>query len=210
MSLLAIAYDHVGRRNEALQLGEQALSQLRQSPTAATLDGARTMGNIATMYVSAGRPQEGLALWEEVLPRLRQRYGAEHYTTLVAMGQMADAYLAVGRQEDATKLVEQTLPSMQQALSAEHPETLACMIRLGRAYANQNKQAEAETLLVGAYDGYAKRQASFPTPYDGSQAREACAQLVQLYEKSNQPEKATAWKEKLDTLKEETTKIGEQ
>ena len=41
-----------------------------------------------------------------------------------------------------------------------------------------------------------------------AQAREACTQLVQLYEKSNQPEKATAWKEKLDNDERLTPKTG--
>ncbi len=81
------------------------------------------------------------------------------------------------------------------------------MILLGSAYVEQGKHAEAEPLLLAAHDGYVKRDAAYPTPYDHSQAREACTQLVQLYEKSNQPEKATAWKEKLAALTEEPKQL---
>ena len=77
------------------------------------------------------------------------------------------------------------------------------MILLGSGYIEQARYAEAEPLLLAAHEGYAKRDAAYPTPYDHAQAREACTQLVQLYEKSNQPDKATAWKEKLDRLTEE-------
>ena len=147
-----------------------------------------------------GRYQEAVALLEEVLPLIRQRDGAKHYRTLVGMGLLADAYLKVHRTDDAVTLLQETLPLMQGNLGPDWPETLACQLRLGSAYVEQGKHAEAEPLLLAAQEGLAKRDASYSTPYDHSQAREACAQLVQLYEKSSQPEKATAWKEKLAAL----------
>ena len=110
------------------------------------------------------------------------------------------------RNDDAVALLQQTLETMREALGAGHPETLACMIQLGSVYADQHKQTEAEPLLLEAQQGFAQRNDSSPTPYDAQQCRKALEQLVQLYGKSDQPDKAAAWKEKLNALKEEPEK----
>ena len=61
--------------------------------------------------------------------------------------------------------------------------------------------AAAEPLLLEAYQGFTKRQAAGSTPYDDQQVQAVLTNLVQLYEKSNQPDKAKEWQEKLDALK---------
>ena len=87
MTLLAIAYGKVGRRDEAIKLGEEALELLQRSPAS---ESHKTPGQlyaafIAMMYVDTGHYQEAVALLEKVLPQIRQRRGAKSYWTLVAM-----------------------------------------------------------------------------------------------------------------------------
>ena len=77
---------------------------------------------------------------------------------------------------------------------------------IGREQVALGRYAEAEPLLISVYDESTKLGETSPTPYDQEQCRKAAEQLVQLYEKSNQPEKATAWKEKLTALTEEPKK----
>ena len=89
----------------------------------------------------------------------------------------------------------------QKTLGPEHPDTLESMIVLGGIHLQRDEFAAAEPLLLEAYQGFAKRQAAGSTPYDDQKVQEALTQLVQLYEKSNQPDKAKEWKEKLNALK---------
>ena len=90
--------------------------------------------------------------------------------------------------------------SASKTLGPNHRYTLACMIENGRVQVALGKYAEAETLLIGAYDGFTKRRETSPTPYDQEQCRKAAEQLVQLYEKSSRPDEASAWQAKLDGL----------
>ncbi len=201
---LARAYSHLGRHAEAIQLAEEVLRDSTETLGAEHRDTLKSTASAAAIYTAAGRYQEGVALLEKVLPVLREKYGRESITTLTTMSDLAVAYQGAGRLEEATALHAETLQLRQKALGPEHPQTLASMILLGSAYVEQGKHAEAEPLLLAAQEGYAKRDAAYPTPYDHSQAREACTHLVQLYEKTNQPDKATAWKEKLAALTEES------
>ena len=67
---------------------------------------------------------------------------------------------------------------------------------LGGALLGQKKYAEAEPLLVSGYEGMHDRVAKIPA-YGKPRLQDALQRLVQLYEATNQPEKAAAWKAKL-------------
>ena len=77
------------------------------------------------------------------------------------------------------------------------------MLQLAAVQREKVESLLAEALLLESQQGYLQRNTASPTPYDNAQYRRAMQQLVQLYEKTNQPEKATAWKEKLTALTEE-------
>jgi len=66
------------------------------------------------------------------------------------------------------------------------------MVSLGSFQVQRSEFAAAEPLLLEAYQGFAKRQAAAPTPYDAEELCAAAANLVELYAKSNQPDKAAA------------------
>ncbi len=79
------------------------------------------------------------------------------------------------------------------------------MSLLGSLHVQRGQYAEAEPLLLEAYEGFAKRQAAGSTPYDDEQVQAAVTHLVELYEKSNQPEKAAKWKKVSWTQSESST-----
>ncbi len=199
---LAVVYAQTGRHAEAVQLAQDAVKHTRAVFGEAHASTAILTTKLATVLCELKRHADAVPLLESVIPLLKKQLGPESYRTLAAMHQLAVAYHGVGRLEEATALHTETLQLRQKALGPEHPQTLASMILLGGTYVEQGKYAEAEPLLLAAHEGYAKRDAAYPTPYDHSQAREACTQLVQLYEKTNQPDKVTAWKEKLAALTE--------
>jgi len=113
---------------------------------------------------------------------------------------MTDVTHILGRIESGDpSAAEQLLPLVYDAL-----RELAAA-KMAQEKPGQTLQAtalvhEVYIRLVAAEQGYVQRNDSYPTPVDRAQASSACAQLVRLYEKSQQPEKAAAWKEKQKAL----------
>jgi hypothetical protein len=64
----------------------------------------------------------------------------------------------------------------------------------------QQKYVAAESLLLQGYDGLKQREARLP-PRERRGLVEAGERVVRLYELTNQPEKARAWREKLQKEK---------
>ena len=126
-----------------------------------------------------------------------EKSGAATSQTLTTLHYLAVAYSRAGQLDRAVALLKETVQGRQKTLGPEHPDTLESMIVLGGIHVQRDEFAAAEPLLLEAYQGFAKRQAAGSTPYDDQQVQEALTQLVQLYEKSNQPDKAKEWKEKL-------------
>ena len=107
------------------------------------------------------------------------------------------AYTEAGQLEQAMKLLAKTVQGQQQTLGHENPDTLDSMISVGSLYVRQGEYAEAEPLLTEAHKGCLKRQAADRTPRDDQQLHDVLTQLVELYEKSNQQEKADEYRKKL-------------
>jgi hypothetical protein len=74
------------------------------------------------------------------------------------------------------------------------------MTLLGRALLGQGKHAAAEPLLLQGYEGLKEWEAKTDEPWRW-RLTEATQHIVDLYEATNQPEKATKWREKLTTEK---------
>ena len=144
---------------------------------------------------------EAIALLEETIARQREVEGSQHRQTLGSLKRLAVAYSRAGQLDRAATLLDEVVQGRQKTLGPEHPNTLEAMILLGDIRVQRAEFAAAEPLLLEAYQGFAKRQAAGSTPYDDQQVQAAVTNLVRLYEKSNQPDKAKEWQEKLDTLK---------
>jgi hypothetical protein len=69
---------------------------------------------------------------------------------------------------------------------------------LGASLLGQKKYAEAEPVLLAGAEALEQHAAKTPAP-DKSRLADAITSLVQLYEATNQPDKAAAWRAKLDT-----------
>ena len=144
---------------------------------------------------------EAIKLLEETVQRQREVEGPQHRQTLTSLHYLAVAYSRAGQLDRAVAILKETVQGRQKTLGPEHPDTLESMILLGGIHVQKDEFAVAEPLLLEAYQGFAKRQAAGSTPYDDQQVQAVLTNLVQLYEKSNQPDKAKEWKGKLDALK---------
>ena len=68
---------------------------------------------------------------------------------------------------------------------------------LGAVLLGQKKYTDAEPLLRQGYEGMKQREVKIP-PLGKPRVHEALERLVQLYEATEQKEKADEWREKLD------------
>jgi len=203
MGQLALGYSETGRHDEAVKLAKDALNLTHELLGHDHPEVFRSMSNLAVVLRKAGLTQESLDLLQQAIPSLQTRLGDRHDETLTATTRLAIALGDLGHADQAISLHSSTLALRKKTLGENNPQTLASMLLLGSTYLKQGSSEPAELLLLAAYEGFSKRHTEHPTPYDYRQAIEACEQLVQLYEKSNQPEKATTWKEKLAALTEE-------
>jgi tetratricopeptide (TPR) repeat protein len=197
------AFQEGGKSGEVLTVAEDMwqLTQKILPPDAVeTLANKRVLG---ALYCDVRQFQPGVKLLEEVVQQHRQLQGPQHPATSRSIDCLATAYAQAGQLEQAVSLLEETLRNQRDTLGPEHRSTLASMIDLGRLYRLRERQADAESLLLEAQRGFARRGEAHPTPYDRARNRLAMSELVQLYETWNQPDKATAWKEKLAALTEE-------
>ncbi len=203
---LARGYSELGRHEDAVRLAKDALKLTRELLGHDHPEAFRSMSDLAEVLRKAGRLKESLDLLQQAVPSLQSHLGDAHDETLTATTRLAIALGDLGQCDQAIALHSSTLVLRKKTFGESSPQTLVSMALLGSAYLRHGKSEPAEPLLVAAYEGFSRRHTEHHTPFDHAQAREACTQLVQLYEKSNQPDKATAWKEKLTALTEEPKK----
>jgi hypothetical protein len=153
--------------------------------------------DIAVALHRIGRRSEALALLQQIVEGQSRELTTPTHQAMAAIGCV---YLEAGDVISAERLLEKVLALRKRVLGASHPETLDAMLQLAAVQSEKRESFLAEALLLESQQGYFQRNTASPTPYDNAQCRRAMQQLVQLYEKSNQPEKATAWKEKLAAL----------
>jgi hypothetical protein len=72
---------------------------------------------------------------------------------------------------------------------------------LGGSLLGQKKYADAEPLLLAGYEGMKQREDKIP-PVGKIRLTEALERLVQLYDATEQKEKAAEWRKKLETRRE--------
>ena len=150
------------------------------------------MANLGANYTCADRLDKAVPLLEEAYKGSKEKLGPGHPTTLLSMKTLASAYGRVGRLGEALSLSTEVLQLNKEKLGPEHPDTLASMVSLGSFQVQRGEFAAAEPLLLEAYQGFVRRRAAGSAPFEEREFQAALVNLVQLYEKSNQPDKAKA------------------
>ena len=201
MDRLARAYADCGQFDRATSLQEETLRLRTEELGLKHEDTLESMALLAIAYLKADRNDEGLRLLEEAMSIQRTTFGLKRQNTLRMMTELASALEKTGKSQESLGLLVEVLPLLESKLGPRHPVTLEAMILLGSIHVQRGEFAVAEPLLLEAHEGFTKRRAAGSTPYDDQQVQAVLTNLVQLYEKSNQPEKAKEWKEQLDALK---------
>src|SRR5262249_32000840 len=111
-----------------------------------------------------------------------------------ALNFLACTLLDQHKYADAEPLLRECL-ALGEAHKKDNLSTSSVRSLLGAALLGQKKYAEAEPLLIQGYDGIKAEEANIRED-DKRVLNQAAERLVQLYEATNQPEKARAWREK--------------
>jgi tetratricopeptide (TPR) repeat protein len=166
------------------------------------------MHNVAVIQFRLGHIDEALAIEAEVLRIRTDKLGREHPQTLSSLNNLGMTHLKAGHLDQAASLFQEVVTSRRKSLGAENPDTLAVVASLGCVQERRGEYATAEPLLLEADRGFVKRQEGGGTLSDDKHVLVLMMALVELYEKSNQPDKAMEWQERLNALKAVTKLKG--
>ena len=196
---VASVYEALGRQTEALALFEEALRLTKEQHSASDPATLSRMHRLGTAYVDAGRASDAQTLLEKTVELRRAGLGAEHPDVAATQAELGRALLGLEKFADAELRLREAL-AIQDKKTPDSWARYHTQSLLGAALAGQRKFAEAEPLLLSGYDGLQQREETM-SAWDRRFLRQALERLVQLYTDWGQPDKATAWKQKLDELK---------
>jgi serine/threonine protein kinase len=196
MDSLAALYITRGQLAKAEPLAQSTLEIGRRVLGEEHPDTIHYMGRLAHFYEAHGQLDKAEALRREILGKLRKLNGEESSANKQALAFLADNLLKQHKYADAEPLLRECL-ALRETHKKDNLSTSSARSLLGAALLGQKKYAEAEPLLMQGYDGMKAEEANI-LEIDKHKLSEAAERLVQLYEATNQPEKARAWREKLD------------
>jgi tetratricopeptide (TPR) repeat protein len=195
---VASIYEALGRQTEALALFEEVLRLTKEQRSSNDPFTLSRMHRLGTAYVDAGRASDAQTLLEKTMDLRRAGLGAEHPDVAATQAELGRALLGLEKFADAE-------PRLREALTIQDKKTPDSWTRyhtqslLGAALAGQRKFAEAEPLLLSGYDGLQQREETM-FAWDRRFVRQALERLVLFYTDWGQPDKAAAWKQRLDEL----------
>jgi len=143
MNALAMAYDLLGRQDQALKLREATFAKRKVVLGPNDPDTIASMNRLAVSYGHVGRYADKLKIEQEVLSRAKAALGKNHPETLLAMNELANAYYFLGRYDNARKLREETLALYQEKVGPDHPDTLRAMSNLASSLDMVGRKDEA-------------------------------------------------------------------
>jgi tetratricopeptide (TPR) repeat protein/tRNA A-37 threonylcarbamoyl transferase component Bud32 len=190
VTIVASTYRGLGKYREAESLLLKLLETTRRAEGAEQTNLATAMTALGATYVDEGKNDLVEETLTNALAMDRRLLGPSNMTTVACMTSLARLRLTQQRYAEAETLLREAIKG------AGSPKTLMWdafdrQSMLGASLLGQGKYAEAEPLLISGYEGLRKlspaisAEANFP---------EAGQRLVRLYTAWGQPEKAAAWR----------------
>jgi len=153
------------------------------------------MNGLADLYSRQNKYTEAEALYARILETRRRVLGVEHPDTANVLASLGNVLLREHRYAEAEPLLREAL-GIQETKNSDSWEQYNIRSMLGQSLAGQEEYAEAEPLLLSGHEGLLQRKATIPA-YNRITIEEAGERIIQLYQHWNKPEKAAAWREKL-------------
>jgi serine/threonine protein kinase/tetratricopeptide (TPR) repeat protein len=196
MTLLGGVHEAAGRFEEAIHLNVKILEVLKAKKESETEWAYSIRIQIARSCMRVGRFDQADRLLREVLQYYQNRDDshARGFGLATSGGWLALSLVLQERYAEAVPIAREAA-----GLYAKHAPNHARRFYyegvLGAALLGQKKYAEAEPVLLQAYQGMKRWERMSPLVISGM--AEVVGWIVKLYEATNQPEKARAWREKL-------------
>ncbi|MGW3607328.1 tetratricopeptide repeat protein [Micromonospora sp. NPDC005161] len=140
---LALAYQAVGRLDEAIDLYQRTLADRERVLGPDHPDTLASRNTLGGAYRLVGRLDESIDLVQRTLADRERVLGPDHRATLASRNDVANAYWMVGRLGEAIDLVQRTLADRERVLGSDHPETLASRNVLASSYQIMGRLDEA-------------------------------------------------------------------
>jgi serine/threonine protein kinase/regulator of sirC expression with transglutaminase-like and TPR domain len=178
----------------AFELYQQALAEQKARLGPDHAETVKTMLHLVETGTKAGNFDLAERVLFDLLARLKKKDGPG-----VPPGWLAQLGLTL-LESQSCAAAESVLRESLAILEKQLPESwlrFHTASLLGGALLGQQKYAEAEPLLLHGYEGLKQRENQIAEGYKDIRLAEAAERLVRLYEATDQPEKARAWREKV-------------
>jgi serine/threonine protein kinase len=197
---LAIDYQDLDRIDKALPLFEESLRLRATKYGPDHTNTLRSVTDLAAAYGLAKRFNDAEYTWRDLLERQRRNPKADEADAPETTSRIAESLLGQSRFADAELLLRQAVATLDEKQPGR-TSTFRAHGLLGWALLGQQNYPEAEPLLVAAYEGLSARSSSQSSTFWRTLwLKETGERLVQLYEATDKPDQATAWREKLRLL----------
>jgi serine/threonine-protein kinase len=179
------------------------------------------MNNLAQAYDHAGRLAEGELLWRELSQLWKKKAGADSTQYAHKLAAWGYNLLQQKKYIEAEPLLRECLAIREKKLP-DHTSTYNAKSMLGASLLGQKKFVDAEPLLLQGFEGLKQHVAKDSNPQQQQRQNEvferltrlqagspdwyvllvrlseAAERLTQLYEATDQPEKALRWRTELE------------
>ncbi|MFJ6889607.1 tetratricopeptide repeat protein [Streptomyces californicus] len=144
---LGVAYQDVGRLDEALALALNVVEELTRvlGPRHPSTVAAR--GNLAGVYQESGSFDKAITIGEQVAADMSATRGPEDPETLVSLGNLAMSYRRVGRIEDDLRITQHVAIALERAVGPRHPRALTARGKLAGVLHEVGRVEEASDML---------------------------------------------------------------
>jgi serine/threonine-protein kinase len=136
-----------GDLDEALRLGEEVLSQMRQLHGSDHLDVASALNHLASTLNRSGRPGEALPYLNEGLAIRRTAYPDGHPEVAASLGNLANTLGSLDRLPEAEAARREALAMLREIFPDGHMYVAATAFSLGEDLRAQGKLDEAAAIL---------------------------------------------------------------
>jgi serine/threonine protein kinase/tetratricopeptide (TPR) repeat protein len=199
MNNLAEAYRAAGKLDKTLPLLEQAVEGLKANLDPGHNNTLTALANLAYAYQAKGRLDREEPLLREVLAWRRKKDGPKSAAAAIATATLGLNLLKQKKYAEAEPVLRESL-AVAVVKFPDDWRTAYTRSMLGGVLLGLENYAEAEPLLLQGYEGMKRREAAIP-PQGMPLLAEAAERLVRLYEATGRPEKAAAWRKKLEQTK---------
>jgi len=192
---IAELYRGQGKWGEAERVLREALALHRKQLGDVHREVDNALASLARVLRQEGKLAEAEAVRREELAVERKLSGDENPFVATSLAELTSILLAEKQFAEAEPTARECLTIRELELPDEW-RTFNARSLLGESLLGQKKFAEAEPLLVSGYEGMKQREDTIPD-VGKPRLRESLQRLVQLYETTDQSEKAAEWNKKL-------------